>query len=94
MIIESLIRRLRFIIEFIMELSCVVILMFFIVFRESLGLENLFNGFVNELWEGGNDEIKFGSLMPLLTKIHPSLGLKALLIILVISNCVYLAIIV
>ena len=36
-----------------MELSRVVSLLSFVVFRDSLGLENPFNGLVNELWEGG-----------------------------------------
>jgi len=53
LIIRSLIRSIGFIIEFIKKLSRLVILMSFIVCRDSLGLKNPFNGVVDELWGGG-----------------------------------------
>ena len=52
LIIRSLIRSIGFIIEFIMKLPSLVTLMSFIVFRDSLGLENSFNELVDELWTG------------------------------------------
>jgi len=70
--IESFIRSIGFIVEFIMKLSSLVTLISFIVFRDSLRLENLFNGLVNELCEGGrvftqnhDYQIKLELLMPL-----------------------------
>jgi len=36
-----------------MKLSTLVTLIFFIVCRDSLGLENTFNGLVDEIWQGG-----------------------------------------
>ena len=47
--IGGLIRSIGFIIQFIKELSSLVTLISFIVFRDSLGLENPFNGFMDEL---------------------------------------------
>jgi len=51
--IGSLIRSIGSIIEFIMKLSNLMTLIFFTVFRDSLGFENPFNGLVDVLWEGG-----------------------------------------
>jgi len=45
-------RSIGFIIEFIMKLSSLVTLISFIIFRDLLGLENPFNGLVNEIREG------------------------------------------
>jgi len=53
LISRSLIRSIRFIVEFIIELLSAMALMFFIVFRDSLELEKPFHGLMNELWEGG-----------------------------------------
>jgi len=49
----SLVRCTGFMIEFIMKLSSLVTFMSFIIFRDSLGLENSFNGLVSELRKGG-----------------------------------------
>ena len=47
--IRSLPGNIRFIIEFIMNLLSLMAPISFIVFSDSLGLENLFNRFVNEV---------------------------------------------
>jgi len=52
LVIGNLMRSIGFIIEFIMKLSSLVTLISFIIFRDLLGLENLFNGLVNEIREG------------------------------------------
>jgi len=49
LIIGSLIRIIGFIIEFIKKLSSLVTVMSFIVFKDSHGLGNPFNGLVNEI---------------------------------------------
>jgi len=51
-VIGNLMRSIGFIIEFIMKLSSLVTLISFIIFRDLLGLENPFNGLVNEIREG------------------------------------------
>ena len=51
--IGSLIRGIGFIIEFIMNLLSLMAPISFIVFSDSLGLRNPFNGLVGEIWEGG-----------------------------------------
>jgi len=51
--IGTLIRSIGFIIEFVMKLLNLMTLISFIVLGDSLGLENPFNGLVDEIWEGG-----------------------------------------
>jgi len=51
--IECLDSNIRFIIEFRMQLSRLVTLIPFIVFREPLGLENPFNRLMDLIWEDG-----------------------------------------
>jgi len=49
--IRSLVRSIGFINKFIMKLSNLETLISLIVFRDSFGLENPFNGLIDEIWK-------------------------------------------
>ena len=91
--IGSLIRSIRFIIKFIIKLPSLVTLMSFVVFRDLLGLENPFNGLVDELREGGRVLIQewyyfdlILGCLPFFEHSNPLCGLKRFFINFLLSR--------